>query len=207
MNRVRKSKRPLVPRKVPKECLSCGEPLPWVVSAVDFSAPFRDAQHTVSAPVNQCRSCDAISTSPEQFEAVSAKEREAHKTWVAAEFKKAMKELGLTIDGFVKATGLPRATVARASCGESLIEASNEKLLWHEIEALRQKRIARLCTGMAMNTLRSSRQRIIIQTPKRETALEVSYAKLMCTAERSPIIKRWEWESESTESSMQLQFA
>ena len=55
-----------------------------------ISAPFRDAQHTVSAPVNQCRHCDAISTSPEQFEAVSAKVREAHKAWVAAEFKKAM---------------------------------------------------------------------------------------------------------------------
>lgn len=207
MNRVRKSKRPLAPRKVPTECLSCGEPQPWVVNTVEFSSPFRGAQHTVSASVNQCRHCEAISTSPEQIEAISAKVREAHKGWVAARFKKAMKELGLTIDGFVKESGLPRATVARASSGEPLIEASNEKLLWHEIEALRHKRIAWICTARTSSSIRSSRLTITIQQPMRETALDAPYSKLMKTAERSPYIRLWnEPEREYAPSFMQIQY-
>jgi hypothetical protein len=186
MNRVRKSKRPLAPRAIPAECLSCGEPQPWVVNTVEFSAPFRGVQHTVSASVNQCRHCDAISTSPEQVEVISAKVREAHKGWVAARFKKAMKELGLTIDGFVKETGLPRATVARASSGEPLIEASTEKLLWHEIETLREKRFMRMYT--AMGRMKRTSPRVIIHVSTQKAAIQISYAKILKTVEQSPVI-------------------
>jgi hypothetical protein len=186
MNRVRKSKRPLAPRAIPTECLSCGEPQPWVVNTVEISAPFRGTQHTVSASVNQCRHCDAISTSPEQLEAISAKVRDAHKVWVATRFKKAMKELGLTIDGFVMQTGLPRATVARASSGEPLIEASNEKLLWHEIETLREKRFVRMCTAMSQRG--KMRPIVIIQASTQQAAIQISYAKILKTVEQSPVI-------------------
>jgi len=186
MNRVRKSKRPLAPRAIPTACLSCGEPQPWVVNTVEISAPFRGTQHTVSASVNQCRHCDAISTSPEQLEAISAKVRDAHKVWVAMRFKKAMKELGLTIDGFVMETGLPRATVARASSGEPLIEASNEKLLWHEIETLREKRFVRMCT--AMSRVNRMSPRVIIHASTPQAAIQISYAKILKTAEQSPVI-------------------
>jgi len=188
MNRVRKSNRPLAPRQVPSECLSCGESQPWEVKPVEFTTPFRGVEHKFQASVNQCRNCHAISTTPEQFEAISAKVRETHKDWVAARLKGAMKELSLSIDGFVKETGFPRATLARASSGERLIEAGNERLLWHEIATLREKRFVRLCTAMSQRG--RMRPRVIIRASTQQAAIQISYAKILETAEHSPVIAR-----------------
>lgn len=141
MKRPRKSKRQLAPRTLPPQCLCCGTDNPWVENSVEMTAPFRGRQHTIQAKVSQCRHCDAVSTTPEQAEIISALVREAHRQWISAEFKKAQRELGFTIDSFTAATGIPRATLARASSGGSLIEASLEELLWLKIRTKAEERM------------------------------------------------------------------
>lgn len=192
MKRERKSKRPLAARKLPPECLCCGEAQPWVVNAVAFTSPFRGIDHTFSANVNQCRHCDAISTTPEQFEVISLKVRDAHKAWVSKELKNVMKELNITIDGLVQKTGFARATVARASSGELLIEASTEKLLWHEIEELRSERIAKIWTTMAVGDVVQPCETIRIKVHTNEQHSAVSYAAVMKTAAYSPLAFPWQ---------------
>jgi hypothetical protein len=142
MERPTNSKRKLKPRKLPSECLCCGEENPWVINKVEFVAPFRETEHSFRAEAHQCRHCDAISTSPEQVEAISAKVRDAHKAWISQKFKEACRELGVSIRDLVGLTDIPFATLARASSGESLIEATVEKMLWQEIEVLRQRHLA-----------------------------------------------------------------
>ncbi len=187
MKRERKSRRPLAPRKLPAECLCCGEAQPWVVNTVAVTSPFRGVDHTIFACVNQCRHCDAISTTPEQFEAISGKVRDAHKAWVAKELKNALKGLGMTIDSFVRKTDLARATVARASCEESLIEANTERLLWHEIDELRRKQIAHIWTTMVANVAEHPFRTIGVKIHTNETQPAVSYAPVMKTTGRSPL--------------------
>ncbi len=186
MKRERKSKRPLAPRKLPPDCLCCGEAQPWVVNAVVFTSPFRGIDHTVSASVNQCRNCDAISTTLEQSEAISLKVREAHKAWVSKKLKDAMKELSLTIDGLVHKTGFARATVARASSGEPLIEASIEKLLWHEIDELQKKQIVKIWTTMEVKNASPLNEIIKIKVRTNQQQGR-SYAAVMKAGARSPL--------------------
>lgn len=192
MKRERKSKRPLAPRKLPPECLCCGEVQPWVVNTVGFNSPFRGIDHTVSASVNQCRHCDTITTTPEQHEAISLKVRDAHKAWVSKELKKVMKELNITIDGLVQKTGFARATVARASSGELLIEASIEKLLWHEIEELRRERITQIWTTMVVGEVVHPSETIRIKFHTNDQHSAVSYAAVMKTAAYSPLVFPWQ---------------
>jgi len=106
-----------------------------------MTAPFRGREHAIQAKVNQCRHCDAISTTPKQAETISAQVRDAHRQWISSEFKKARKELGFTIDSLAAATGIARATIGRASSGGSLIEASLEDLLWLRINEMREKNL------------------------------------------------------------------
>jgi hypothetical protein len=192
MKRERKSKRPLAPRKLPPECLCCGEVQPWVVNTVGFNSPFRGIEHTVSASVNQCCHCDAIFTTPEQLEAISLKVRDTHKTWVSKELKKVMKELNITIDGLVQKTGFARATVARASSGELLVEASTEKLLWHEIEELRRERIKQIWTTMVLRDVMHPRETIRIKVHTSYQHSAVNYAAVMKTTAYSPLAFPWQ---------------
>lgn len=152
MERQRKSKRPLPPRKLPTECLCCGKQNPWVIKKVEFVAPFRETEHSFRSEAHQCRHCDAISTNPEQVKATSIKVRDAHKAWISQKFKKASRELGVSIRDLASLTDIPFATLARASSGESLIEASIEKMLWQEFEGLRQKHLASAWIHMSIPT-------------------------------------------------------
>jgi DNA-binding XRE family transcriptional regulator len=121
---------------------------------VDVTAPFRGREHTVRSKVHQCRHCDAIATSPEQAEVISNLVRDSHRQWISSEFKKARKELGFTIDSLTKATGLSRPTIARASSGATLIEASLEELLWLKIGRMRERRQEAWMAGIASGTMR-----------------------------------------------------
>jgi hypothetical protein len=187
MKRERISKHTLALRKLPPECLCCGEAQPWVINSVGFTSPFRGIDHTVSASVNQCRHCDAISTTPEQFEVITVKVRDAHKAWVSKRLKNVMKELSFTLDGLVHKTGLARATVARASCGDMLIEASTEKLLWHEIEILQRERIARIWTTMEVAAAVNPRSHIRIKIHTNERQSAMSFGVVMAAAAHSPL--------------------
>ncbi len=155
MKRPRKSKRQLAARKLPPQCLCCGANDPWVANSVEFTAPYRGREHTVRATVNQCRHCDAVSTTPDQAEIISERLRDAHREWISSEFKRAGKELGFTIDSLTKATGIPRATIARASSGASLIEASLEELLWLKIGKMRERRREAWMAGIASGKVKS----------------------------------------------------
>ena len=173
--------------QTPSSCLCCGANQPWEVKPVDFVAPFRDTQHSFVANANQCRNCDAISPSSEQTDAISAQVREEHVRWISEELTKARNELGLTIDGFVNQTGMPRATVARASSGESLIDASTEKLLWSEIARLRNLRYIRQWTSMQPRALDFSCEVEIVQSGGNQVISVRNYRPLLKNAAHSPL--------------------
>lgn len=177
----------MAPKQVPLECFCCGEANPWEVKPVDFVAPFRDTEHSFVANVNQCRNCDAISPSSEQTDAISAKVREEHVQWISRELTKAREELGLTIDGFVNQTGMPRATVARASSGESLIDASTEKLLWTETARLRNQRYIRQWTAMQPSASDFSRDVEIVPSSGSQMISVRTYRSILNRATQSPL--------------------
>lgn len=134
--------------QVPMECLCCGTPDPWQVKPVDFVAPFRGQEHSFVVEVNQCQNCGDVSPDREQSNLISAKVRDEHKHWISQELTKARAELHLTIDALVEQTGMARATVSRASSGESLIDASTEKMLWLEIARLKYERNVQIWQSM-----------------------------------------------------------
>jgi hypothetical protein len=177
----------MAPRQVPLECFCCGETNPWEVKPVDFVAPFRDTQHSFVANVNQCRNCDAISPSSEQSDAISAEVRKEHVRWISRELTKAREELGLTIDGFVSQTGMPRATVARASSGESLIDASTEQLLWSQVARLRNLRYIRQWTTMQPQALDFSREVEIVPRGSSQSGSVRNYRSLLNEANPSSL--------------------
>lgn len=131
--------RPLPPRKLPTQCLCCGEADPWVVTKVDISAPFRSTTHDIRMEMHQCRSCNAVSTTPEQSDAISAKVRETHTQWMAAKLKKIQKQLGgMSLRELEKRTNVGFATLARISGGDHLVEESIETFVFHQLEKLVQ---------------------------------------------------------------------
>jgi hypothetical protein len=85
MERQKISKRPLPPRKLPSQCLQCGEINPWAVNELDISAPFGSTTHEFRAEMHQCGSCGAVSTTPAQLAAINEKVREAHRLWLVAQ--------------------------------------------------------------------------------------------------------------------------
>jgi hypothetical protein len=131
---------------------------------VDFTAPFRDTEHVVRAEVNQCRHCDAISTTEEQSAAISAQVREAHRKWVSDRLKKAQKELGLSLRKLSDKADIPFATLGRISAGEHHIEATSEKLLWLEIEKLTHEHLSACWIQMAGHSLRVTNGASVIRT-------------------------------------------
>lgn len=184
MKRERLSKRPLPPRKLAPECPCCGEAAPWVVTKVDFTAPFRDTEHVVRAEVNQCRHCDAITTTEEQSAAISAQVREAHRKWISERLKKAQKELGLSLRELSGKADIPFATLGRISAGEHHIEATSEKLLWLEIEKLTQERRSARWIQMAGHSLRMTNGSIVIRTVPGNGGL---YARILQTTMRATL--------------------
>ena len=178
----------MAPKQVPLECLCCGEANPWEIKPVDFVAPFRDTEHSFVANVNQCRKCDAISPSAEQTNAISAQVREEHVRWISQELTKARAELGLTIDGFVSQTRMPRATVARASSGESLIDASTEKLLWSEVSRLKQQRYIRQWTAMQPRFVDFSREVEIVPCGGSQMINVRNYRPILDKSAQSPVL-------------------
>lgn len=136
MERPKRSKRTIPPRKLPTWCLSCGAENPWVVQHVDMSAPFRDAVHQFRAEVHQCRHCDAVTTTEEQSAAISAQVEKAHQKWVTDRFKATQSELGLSLRELADKIRIPFATLGRISSGGHSIEATTEKLLWMELDKL-----------------------------------------------------------------------
>lgn len=154
---------------------------------MDFVAPFRDTEHKFIANMNQCRNCDAISPSSEQIDAISAQVREEHVRWISQELTKAREELGLTIDGFVNQTGMPRATVARASTGKSLIDASTEKLLWSEVARLRNLRYIRQWTAMQPRALDFSCEVEIVRSSGSQMISVRNYRPILNNLAQSPL--------------------
>ena len=189
MERPRISKRPLPPRKLPTECLCCGKENPWVINKVEFVAPFRETEHSCLSEAHQCRHCGAISTTPEQVEAISVRVRDAHKAWISQKFKEACRALGVSIRDLVGLTDIPFATLARASSGESLVEATVEKMLWQEFEVLRQKHLASAWIHMSVPAP-SAQHTIKMQH------IQHPYSVVLKKAAQSPILtetkSRWE---------------
>jgi transcriptional regulator with XRE-family HTH domain len=186
MSRQRISTRPLPPRKLPTECLCCGEPDPWVINKVEFTAPFRDAEHIFRAEVNQCRHCDAISTTEEQSAVISAQVRDAHRKWISDKLKKAQKELGLSLRELEEKTCIPFATLGRISSGDHLIEATIEKLLWMEIEKLRHAHTMESWLQMEQPVFRVTNGSVRIKTDPMQASL---YARILKTAAQSPLVR------------------
>lgn len=184
MNRKRLSTRPLPPRKLPTECLCCGEANPWVVNKVEFSAPFREAEHVFRAEVNQCRHCDAVSTTEEQSAAISAQVRDAHRKWISEKLKKEQKDLGLSLRELAEKTCIPFATLGRISSGDHLIEATMEKLLWAEIGRLKQARIMEAWLQMEQPAFRVTNGSVRIKTDPKQIGL---YSRILKTAAQSPL--------------------
>ena len=193
MERPIKSKRQLKPRKLPTECLCCGEVNPWVINKVEFTAPFRDAEHLVRAEVNQCRHCDAISTTEEQSAVISAQVRDAHRKLISEKLKKAQKELGLSLRELAEKTCIPFATLGRISSGEHLIEATMEKLLWMEIGKLTHARIMEGWLQMEQHTFRMTNGSFRIKTDPKQAGL---YSRILQTAAQSPLGKSSDFEQE-----------
>lgn len=136
MERPIKSKRKLKPTKLPQGCLYCGESNPWINITVSLVAPFRGRNYSIHSEVSQCRHCDAIVTTEHQSEATLAKTREAHGRWISEHFRKAQKQLGLSLRQLAAETAIPFATLGRISSGEHFIEANTEKLLLMELDRL-----------------------------------------------------------------------
>ncbi len=183
MNRQRLSTRPLPPRKLPTECLCCGGVNPWVINKVEFTAPFRDAEHVFRAEVNQCRHCDAISTTEEQSAVISAQVRDAHRKLISEKLKKAQKELGLSLRELAEKSCIPFATLGRISSGDHLIEATMEKLLWLEIVKLTHARNMEGWLQMEQHAFRVTNGSVRIKTDPMQASL---YARILKTAAQSP---------------------
>jgi len=187
MNRQRLSKRPLPPRKLPSACLCCGGSDPWVVNKVDFIVPFRDAEHSVHAEVNQCRHCDAISTTEEQSAAISAQIRDAHRKWISERLKKAQKELGLSLRELSDKTGISFATLGRVSSGDHLIEATMEKLLWVQIEKLTHEHRSSVWIQTENHELRVTNGSVLIKADSKNLRV---YARVLKTAAQTALGNR-----------------
>lgn len=193
MNRQRLSTRPLPPRKLPTECLCCGVVNPWVINKVNFSAPFRDVEHNFRAEMNQCRYCDAISTTEEQSSVISAQVRDVHQKWISEKLKKAQKELGLSLRELAEKSCIPFATLGRISSGDHLIEATMEKLLWMEIERLTHARTMEGWLQMEQHAFRVTNGSVRIKTDPMQAGL---YSRILKTAAQSPIGKNSDFEQE-----------
>lgn len=169
-----------------------------MINKVEFTAPFRETEHSFRTEAHQCRHCDAISTTPEQVEAISAKVRDAHKAWISSEFKKAQQELGLSIRGLAAVISIPQATLARISSGELLVEATVEKLLWQEIGDLRKSHLASAWLHMSIPVLSET------ATIRMQPAQHL-YSKVLKTASQSPLVTETKslWEA----SGQALQYA
>lgn len=193
MNRQRHSTRPLPPRKLPTECLCCGEVDPWVINKVEFTAPFRDTEHLVRAEVNQCRHCDAISTTEEQSAVISALVRDVHQRWISEKLKKAQKELGMSLRDLAEKSRIPFATLGRISSGEHLIEATMEKLLWLEIGKLNQARITERWLQMGQQAFRVTNGTVRVNSDPKQAGL---YSRILKAAAQSPLGKSGDFERE-----------
>lgn len=158
-----------------------------MINKVEFVAPFRETEHSFRAEAHQCRHCDAISTTPEQVTAISAKARDEHKAWISGKFKKAQKELGLSIRDLAASISIPQATLARISSGESLIEATLEKLLWKEIQSLREAQVAVSWMQMSAVSAGISSENSIVTLRQIESSTRPSYCHLLQTAAQSPL--------------------
>lgn len=142
MNRRQKiNNRPLPPRKLPTQCLCCGAADPWVITKVDISAPFRSTSHDIRMDMHQCRFCDAVSTTPEQSAAISAKVREAHSQGLAAKLKMIQKQLGrMSLRDIAVKTKVSFATLGRISSADPRVEEKTEVFVFNELEKLVQSR-------------------------------------------------------------------
>jgi hypothetical protein len=201
MERPIKSKRQLKPKKLPQECLCCGEENPWVFHAVKLTVPFRDVEHEIQATVNQCRHCDAISTTEEQSELILLKAREMHFKWVTEKFRKMQKELGISLRALSEKIDLPIATLARISCGDHSIDASTEKLLWIEMETLQiVQRREKLMQIMEMY-IGSTHGKVTIEyIPEKSNR----YTAILVNAAQSPLSYVEEFEREMNFSDQSL---
>jgi len=193
MERPIKSKRQLKPKKLPQECLCCGESNPWVINTVNFTAPFREVEHSVQALVHQCRHCDAIATTEEQSEALLVKSRVAHTKWISEKLKKAQKELGLSLREFAERSVIPFATLGRISSGDHLIEATMEKLLWMEIEKLTHTRKTERWIQMEQHAFRLTNGSVRINGDPKQAGV---YSRILKTAAQSPLGKSADFEQE-----------
>lgn len=186
MERPTKSNRKLKPRKLPSQCLCCGEENPWVINKVEFTAPFRDTEHVFRAEVNQCRHCDAVATTEEQSAAISAKVRETHQKWMSERLKLAQKALGLSLRELADKITIPFATLGRVSSGEHLIEATVEKLLWLEIRELTHERMVELLFQMEPPEFRNTNGSVLVKTIQNSAC---AYAGILRSAAQSPLGK------------------
>ncbi len=193
MERPVKSKRQLKPRQLPQECLCCGESNPWVLNTVEFTAPFRDAEHLFRAEVNQCRHCDAISTTEEQSAVITAQVRDAHRKLISEKLKKAQKELGFSLRELAEKSCIPFATLGRISSGDHLIEATMEKLLWMEIGKLTRARIMEGWLQMEQHAFRMTNGSVRIKTDPKQAGL---YSRILKTAAQSPLGRSSDCEQE-----------
>lgn len=193
MERPIKSKRQLKPKQLPQECLCCGESTPWVLNTVNFSAPFRDVEHSVQTLVHQCRHCDAIATSEEQSETLLVKVQEAHTKWISDKLKRTQKELGLSLRDLAEKTCIPFATLGRISSGGHLIEATMEKLLWMEIGKLTHARNMEGWLQMEQHAFRVTNGSVRVKTDPMQASL---YARILKTAAQSPLGKSSNFEQE-----------
>lgn len=170
------SKRPLPPRKLPTECLSCGAENPWELKMVEFTAPFRATSHEVSSEAFECRNCNAVTTTDEHSNAISAKIREAHAKWVSEKLKRSIKELDTNLRDLAQKTGIPFATLGRISGGNHLPEASIEKLLWLQIDQLMHTRMNQQWIQMEQSLILVVSDVVKFRTPEKISAS--AYAKI-----------------------------
>lgn len=186
MERPTKSKRHLKPRQLPPSCLCCGEENPWVLNKVEFTAPFREAEHEFRAEVNQCRHCDAIATTEEQSAAISEQVRDAHWKWNSAKLKAAQKVLGLSLRDLAEKTGVPFATLGRISSGDHPIEATIERLLWMEIDRLTHEQVMERLLHIRQRAFRVTNGSILVKCDLRNVGV---YSTVLNTAAQSPVGK------------------
>ncbi len=183
--RERISKRPLLQRKLPTECLSCGSENPWVIHKVAFSAPFRTTVHDVSAEAYQCRHCDAITTSTEQTAAISAMVREAHSKWLAEKFKKQQKQCGCSLREIQAKTGISFATLGRISSASHLVDESTENWLFDELEQLVRKQRERIWMEMDVVSDIGKDQLTTVQVQANQTK---TYNRFLDRSTKSPLV-------------------
>lgn len=108
-----------------------------MITKVDISAPFRSTSHDFRMEMHQCRHCDAVTTTPEQSDAISAKVRETHAQWMANKLKKIQKQLGnISLRDMADCTQISFATLGRISAADHLVEESTENSVFAELEKL-----------------------------------------------------------------------